>query len=75
MTADEYIAKFDRVRGWDLDAELTMWARKRSDTKGLTPWDFLRIGLAGDEGSADVQQARALFRGMRWRYGEASAAI
>jgi hypothetical protein len=28
MTADEYIAKFDRVRGWDLDAELTMWARK-----------------------------------------------
>jgi hypothetical protein len=34
MTADEYIAKFDRVRGWDLDAELTMWARKRSDTKG-----------------------------------------
>ena len=63
MTADEYIAKFDRVRGWDLDAELTMWARKEGATqKGLTPWDFLRIGLAGDEGSADVQQARALFR-------------
>lgn len=63
MTADEYIAKFDRVRGWDLDAELTMWARKEGATqKGLTPWDFLRIGLAGDAGSADVQQARALFR-------------
>jgi len=62
MTADEYIAKFDRVRGWDLDAELTMWARKEGATqKGLTPWDFLRIGLAGDEGSAEVQQARALF--------------
>jgi len=63
MTADEYIAKFDRVRGWDLDAELTMWARKEGATqKGLTPWDLLRIGLAGDAGSADVQQARALFR-------------
>jgi hypothetical protein len=35
---------------------------RRRDTKGLTPWDFLRIGLAGDEGSAEVQQARALFR-------------
>ncbi len=63
MTADEYIAKFDRVRGWDLDAELTMWARKEGATqKGLTPWDLLRIGLAGDAGSAEVQQARALFR-------------
>jgi len=62
LTAADYIAKFDHIRAWDLDAELTMWTRKIGEKqKGLTPWDFLRIGLAGDEGSAEVERARVLF--------------
>ncbi len=63
MTAAEYIAKFDRIRGWDLDAELTMWARKTgTKQKGLTPWDFLRLGLGGEAGDPVVERARRLFR-------------
>jgi len=63
MTAAEYIAKFDHIRAWDLDAELTMWTRKNgTKQKGLTPWDFLRLGLIGTEGDAIVERARLLFR-------------
>lgn len=62
LTAADYIAKFDHIRGWDLDAELTMWSRKVGEKqKGLTPWDFLRIGLAGEPDSIEVERARALF--------------
>lgn len=42
-SADEYVAKFEHDRGWDLDAELTMWSRKVG-SKGLSPWDLLRLG-------------------------------
>jgi hypothetical protein len=42
MSADEYLAKFEHDRGWDLDAELTMWGRKVG-SKGLSPWDLLRV--------------------------------
>ena len=43
MSGAEYLAKFEHGRGWDLDAELTMWARKVG-SKGLSPWDLLRKG-------------------------------
>ena len=43
MTAAEYLAKFEHERGWDLDAELTMWSRKVG-SEGLSPWDLLRKG-------------------------------
>lgn len=42
-SAEEYVAKFEHDRGWDLDAELTMWSRKVG-SKGLSPWDLLRLG-------------------------------
>src|SRR5665213_266695 len=42
MDAEEYLAKFEHERGWDLDAELTMWGRKVG-SKGLSPWDLLRL--------------------------------
>lgn len=47
MTADAYITKFGRDRDWDLDAEMTMWARKNGDRGGASPWDLLRAGLRG----------------------------
>jgi len=63
MTAAEYIAKFDHIRAWDLDAEVTMWTRKVGNKqKGLTPWDFLRLGLSGEPGEPLVERARVLFR-------------
>lgn len=44
-SAAEYMTKFEKPRRWDLDAELTMWARKDGRSRGsISPWDLLRPG-------------------------------
>lgn len=70
MTAGEYMTKFGHDRGWDLDAELTMWTRKDGlKQKSATPWDLLRAGLRHYDPATDgpvrgkiVARCRVLFR-------------
>jgi hypothetical protein len=59
--AEEYIAKFERGRDWDVDAELTMGNRKHGGRRGLSPWDLLRIA-GGAAGRIEPDRAAGLYR-------------
>lgn len=59
-TIEEYMTKIGHARNWDLDAELTMGARKQGRRGGVTPADMLRAGLSGEVAAA--ARARALYR-------------
>jgi hypothetical protein len=61
---EEYITKCGHERHWDADAELTMGQRKQGKRRGLSPHDFLRVGLGQYEGPwrVDPERAAALYR-------------
>ena len=63
-TAAEYMAKFGADRPWDLDAEMTMWARKNGEKgyKGATPWDLLRAGLRAIPSDVQGTPGEAVYR-------------
>lgn len=69
LSVAEYLEKFQRLRTWDVDAELTQHVSKRGRDGSRSPFDLLRVGLAARLDDAYWMAAQAWVDYVRATYG------